>query len=98
MRSETVAVVCHRLRIGLFEPFSASSHLPPVATGCARLAPQMLHPRCRNRWRAKEFRATRATAVIADHLSVEKGSNRRSSFPGRATTFATALGPHQHLD
>jgi hypothetical protein len=39
MRSETVAVGCHRLPIGLFEPFSSASHLPPVATGCARWAP-----------------------------------------------------------
>jgi hypothetical protein len=39
MRSETVAVGCHRLPIRLFEPFSALSHLRPVATGCARLAP-----------------------------------------------------------
>jgi hypothetical protein len=39
MRSETVAVGCHRLPIGLFERFSSASHLPPVATGCARLAP-----------------------------------------------------------
>jgi hypothetical protein len=39
MRSETVAVGCHRLRIGLFERFSEVSHLPPVATGCARWAP-----------------------------------------------------------
>jgi hypothetical protein len=30
---------CHRLPIGLFERFSALSHLRPVATGCARLAP-----------------------------------------------------------
>jgi hypothetical protein len=36
MRSETVAVGCHRLPIRLFEPFSASSPLRPVATGCAR--------------------------------------------------------------
>jgi len=36
MRSETVAVDCDRLPIGLFEPFSGLSHLPPVATGCAR--------------------------------------------------------------
>jgi len=39
MRSKTVAVGCHRLPIGSFEPFSALSHLRPVATGCARLAP-----------------------------------------------------------
>jgi hypothetical protein len=39
MRSEAVAVGCHRLPVGLFEPFSAPSHLRPVATGCARLAP-----------------------------------------------------------
>ena len=32
MRCETVAVGCHRLRIGLFERFSGVSHLPPVAT------------------------------------------------------------------
>src|SRR5437588_11215648 len=35
MRSETVAVGCHRLRIGIFEPFLGSSiceRLPPVAT------------------------------------------------------------------
>jgi hypothetical protein len=38
MRSETVAVGCHWLQIGLFEPFSGRSHLRPVATGCARLA------------------------------------------------------------
>jgi len=37
--SEAVAVGCQRLPIGLFEPFSGSSHLPPVATGCARLDP-----------------------------------------------------------
>jgi hypothetical protein len=36
MRSETVAVGCHWLPIGLVEPFSAPSHLRPVATGCAR--------------------------------------------------------------
>jgi hypothetical protein len=39
MRSEAVAVGCHRLRIGLFQPVSAPPHLRPVATGCARLAP-----------------------------------------------------------
>jgi hypothetical protein len=39
MRSETVAVGCHRLPIGLFEPFLGVSHLPPVATGYARWAP-----------------------------------------------------------
>jgi hypothetical protein len=32
-------VGCDRLRIGLFQPFSALSHLRPVATGCARWAP-----------------------------------------------------------
>jgi hypothetical protein len=32
-------VGCRRLRIGLFERFSSASHLPPVATGCARWAP-----------------------------------------------------------
>jgi len=37
--SETVAVGCHRLPIGLFERFSGARHLPPVATGCARWAP-----------------------------------------------------------
>ena len=31
MRCETVAVGCHRLRIGLFERFSSASYLPPVA-------------------------------------------------------------------
>ena len=39
MRSETLAIGCHRLRIGLFERFSSASHLPPVATSCARWAP-----------------------------------------------------------
>jgi hypothetical protein len=39
MRCETVAVGCHGLPMGLFEPFSACSHLRPVATGRARLAP-----------------------------------------------------------
>jgi hypothetical protein len=39
MRSETVAVGCHPLPIGSFEPFSGLSYLPPVATGCARWAP-----------------------------------------------------------
>jgi hypothetical protein len=39
MRSETVAVGCHWLRIGVFERFSGVSHLPLVATGCARWAP-----------------------------------------------------------
>jgi len=29
MRCETVALGCHRLRIGLFERFSSVSHLPP---------------------------------------------------------------------
>src|SRR5437667_2988142 len=38
MRSGTVAVGCHRLRIGLFEPFSRPFDLRPVATGCARWA------------------------------------------------------------
>src|SRR5436190_1427497 len=42
MRSETVAVGCHRLPIGLFGPFSVLPYLRPVATGCARLAPQTL--------------------------------------------------------
>ena len=36
---DIVAVGCHRLPIRLFEPLSAPSHLRPVATGCARLAP-----------------------------------------------------------
>jgi hypothetical protein len=36
MRSETVAVGCHRLPIGLFAPFLGLCHLRPVATGCAR--------------------------------------------------------------
>jgi hypothetical protein len=31
MRCETVAVGCHPLPIGLFEPFSGLSYLPPVA-------------------------------------------------------------------
>jgi len=39
MRCETVAVGCHRLRVGLFERFLSASHSPPVATGCARWAP-----------------------------------------------------------
>jgi len=39
MRSETIAVGCHRLPIGLFEPFARLLDLRPVATGCARLAP-----------------------------------------------------------
>jgi len=43
IRSETVALGCHRLPIGLFEPFSALFDLRTVATGCARLAPLMLH-------------------------------------------------------
>jgi hypothetical protein len=38
MRCETVAVGCQGLPIGLFERFSRASHLPPVATGCARWA------------------------------------------------------------
>ena len=29
---------------GLFEPFSVSSRLPLIVTGCARSAPQVLHP------------------------------------------------------
>jgi hypothetical protein len=29
---------------GLFESFSVSSRLPLIATGCARSAPQVLHP------------------------------------------------------
>jgi hypothetical protein len=39
MRCETVAVGCHWLPLRLIEPLSAASHLRPVATGCARLAP-----------------------------------------------------------
>jgi hypothetical protein len=39
LRAGTVAVGCHWLPIGLFEPFSPASHLRPVATGCARWAP-----------------------------------------------------------
>jgi len=39
MRSETLAVGCQPLPIGLFEPFSTPLHLRPVATGCARWAP-----------------------------------------------------------
>src|SRR6266545_4647726 len=33
----------YRLPIGLFGPFSVLPYLRPVATGCARLAPQTLH-------------------------------------------------------
>src|SRR3989442_8121998 len=54
MRSESVAVGCHGLPIGLFEPFSGVSHLPRVATGCARLALSEEGPRVkfsRVRWR-----------------------------------------------
>jgi hypothetical protein len=36
MRCETVAVVCHRLRISLFERFF---ECVPFATGCHRLRP-----------------------------------------------------------
>ncbi len=34
---------CHRLPIGLFEPFSALSRLRWAALGCDRSAPQLLH-------------------------------------------------------
>ena len=46
---EPLPWVATGLRIGLFEPFSGPFHLPPVATGCARRAPQMLHPFTGNR-------------------------------------------------
>ena len=42
MRSETVAVGCHRLPIGLFEPFSGQSHLLPVATATEQAAVEAL--------------------------------------------------------
>ena len=48
MRSETVAVGCHRLRIGLFERFSGASHLPSVATGCGRWALSEEGPRVKS--------------------------------------------------
>ena len=40
------AVATGRLerKLGLLKPFLLPSHLRPVATGCARSAPQMLHP------------------------------------------------------
>jgi hypothetical protein len=39
MRSDRQPVATHRIGLGLFEPFSGPSHLPPVATGCDRSAP-----------------------------------------------------------
>src|ERR687892_2843210 len=37
-------VATHDNGVRLFEPFLRPSHLPPVATGCDRWAPQRLHP------------------------------------------------------
>src|SRR6266550_5906193 len=48
MRSETVAVGCHRLPIGLFEPFSRLSHFRPVVTGCVRWALSEEGPRVKS--------------------------------------------------
>jgi hypothetical protein len=39
MRSDRQPVAIHGNGFRLFEPFSGPSHLPPVATGCARSAP-----------------------------------------------------------
>src|SRR6266487_441382 len=48
MRSETVAVGCHRLPIGLFERFSRPFDLRPVATGCDRWALSEEGPRVKS--------------------------------------------------
>jgi hypothetical protein len=84
MRSGTVAVGCHRLRIGLFEPFSAVSHLPPVATGCARWAPQMLHP---SPWIADGQTGFGRPAMCAS--SVQSFSLERGSLGQRRGLVAT---------
>lgn len=44
MRSFRRRIATHGNGFRLFLPFSGPSHLPPVATGCDRSAPQMLHP------------------------------------------------------
>jgi hypothetical protein len=44
MRSDRQLVATSGNGFGLFEPFARLSHLRPVATGCARSAPQLLHP------------------------------------------------------
>jgi hypothetical protein len=49
MRPDRQLVATGGNGLGLFEPFSGLSHLPPVATGCDRLAPLMLHPEGANR-------------------------------------------------
>jgi hypothetical protein len=53
-RSQPTATVCP------FEPFLRPQHLPPVATGCDRSAPLMLHPAPRpsSREHADQFATT----------------------------------------
>src|SRR5438552_1047735 len=43
-QSSEGCLACQRLPMGACEPFYSLSDLRRVATGCARLAPQVLHP------------------------------------------------------
>src|SRR5512132_3018280 len=74
MRSETVAVGCHRLRIRLFERLSGPSHVRPVATGCARWAPINAPYRRALRTRADH----RRPAIVSSRLRLAGAVTRES--------------------
>jgi hypothetical protein len=96
MRSERFAVGCDRLRIGLFEGFSRSFDLPPVAIGCARWAPYMLHsPGRMAAPRLSAFqREARSGPAVPGTRAVPPGSAAPVRFFGRscrAPAFARTL-------
>jgi hypothetical protein len=73
MRSKTVAVGCHRLPIGLFEPFSGRSRLRPVATG-APAGPINAPSIRRESLMAKGFGRPAICASSVEPFFVESGS------------------------
>lgn len=67
-------VATHGNGFRLSEPFSAPSHLRPVAAGCARPAPQMLHPQSS----VEAIRGQQQANL--DHLAVSRRSLRCDLF------------------
>ena len=85
-------VATHGNGFALSEPFSATAHLPPVATGCERSAPERLH---------------RRLSSLATGASAERGHRLggRSSAPQEAHALDTpqegevlTVHLHGHVD
>jgi hypothetical protein len=71
IRSQNVAVGCQGLRIVLFEPFSELSHLPSVATGCARLALSEEGPRVESSLLVHLLSRSRTVGMLISFLALD---------------------------